>query len=124
LIIARCHPGEKALTTVEYTDDGSTFQAFPDLSYLKPGQCMTVLECGAIFVGGGSKSKCCFLYQNSGKKFTKYFKDFLRGQKSEHGTWKRCPDMITERECARDGIHQIVSSLYPDFVTCVNNSLI
>jgi hypothetical protein len=116
LIIARGHlqlsAKAKALTTVEYTDDGLTFHAFPDLPYCKPGQFMTVLEGGNIFVGGGSQSKSCFLYKNKGNRFTKSFKDFLRGQKSEHGTWKKCPDMTTEREGARDGVHQI----FQDFI--------
>jgi hypothetical protein len=117
LIIARGHPGGKSLTTIEYTDDGLTFHPFPDLPYLKPHQFMTVLEGGNIFVGGGSKSKSCFLYKNAANRFTKYFNNFLRGQKSEHGTWKRCPDMTTEREGARDGVHQIVQDFIRTTIT-------
>jgi hypothetical protein len=65
-------------SSVEYTEDGTTFNSLPPMPEAKSKHSMAVLENGNIFVAGGCASKSCFLYE------------------SERRAWTKCPDMRTE----------------------------
>jgi hypothetical protein len=71
-----------AKSSVEYTDDGSTFHALPDMPEAKYHHCMAVLKGGDIFVVGGDNSTTCFLFENGKKQ------------------WKKCQAMVTGRSFA------------------------
>jgi hypothetical protein len=62
-------------SSIEYTEDGITFNSLPKMPEAKVRHCMAVLENGDIFVFGGHQSKSCFLYE------------------SERSAWKKCPDI-------------------------------
>jgi hypothetical protein len=90
------------LSQVEFTDDGSTFHALPDVP--THSHCVAVLDNRDIFVAGGvwlvgnrAWSQSCFLFESDVKR------------------WKRCPDMMEERSNAccgvvkrRDGKEEVV----------------
>jgi hypothetical protein len=61
-------------SSIEYTEDGITFNSLPKMPEAKMDHSMTVLENGDIIVCGGHQSKSCFLYE------------------SERSAWKKCPD--------------------------------
>jgi hypothetical protein len=77
-----CNENCQEVSCAEYSEDGSTFVLLPQMPEAKYYHGMTVLESGDIFVAGGDYSKSVFIYECEKKQ------------------WKRCPDMLTERNCA------------------------
>jgi hypothetical protein len=65
-------------SSVEYTEDGTTFNSLPPMPEAKSRHSMAVFGNGNIFVCSGS-SKSCYLYE------------------SERRAWEKCPDMTTAK---------------------------
>jgi hypothetical protein len=71
--------------TASFTEDGSIFHSLPKVRQEINSHVMTVLKGGNVFVSKDERYKTCFLYDN------------------HTNSWKKCPDMNTERDGASCG---------------------
>jgi hypothetical protein len=64
-------PYENQSSSVEYTEDGTTFNSLPPMPEAKYAHSMAVLENGNLFVCGGMGRKSSFLYESKRRAWTK-----------------------------------------------------